>query len=384
MAMLEKRRAVDFSTKEMIELSGCKNETTFKNRLKKVCNRYGICIDDFKMNGNEATRSEAFYPAECAELVALLIRCDEENPAQRENASMKKANEKYINKYYRLLLEEVEKLPLPLKKVVYALPSHYVTKEIVLWSEEFVKRLTLFASIYMNEGGDDVGALMKELTRKIDKSTYILFFSKRYIDIISGGWDKKRKMKLQEENPKLFIGATKGNLDDPFDITTQSNIGLDNGIAKYIKYVMSRMSEIKEQIQYDSPKEVADIQSVRNDFYEQSIICYRNQNEEEISNAATRQHMRWKSMDERIVDEDILTKEALYKFYDSEIAFYEAEIFALNSKKTMLDAFGSDDLVELIHSEYVKTCREVHHSGVRESTEKYVGELLWYFLNNEK
>ena len=48
---------------------------------------------------------------------------------------------------------------------------------------------------------------MKELTRKIDKSTYILFFSKRYIDIISGAWDKKRKMKLQEENPKLFIGA---------------------------------------------------------------------------------------------------------------------------------------------------------------------------------
>ena len=44
---------------------------------------------------------------------------------------------------------------------------------------------------------------------------------------------------------------------------------------------MSRMSEIKEQIQYDSPKEVADIQSVRNDFYEQSIICYRNQNGEE-------------------------------------------------------------------------------------------------------
>ena len=35
-------------------------------------------------------------------------------------------------------------------------------------------------------------------------------------------------MKLQEENPKLFIGATKGDLDDPFDITTQSNIGLDN------------------------------------------------------------------------------------------------------------------------------------------------------------
>ena len=89
-------------------------------------------------------------------------------------------------------------------------------------------------------------------------------------------------------------------------------------------------------------------------------------------------------MDERIVDEDILTKEALYKFYDSEIAFYEAEIFALNNKKTMLDAFGSDDLVELINSEYVKTCREVQHSGVRESTEKYVGELLWYFLNNEK
>ncbi len=73
MAKQKKRREADFTTKEMADLSNCKSEQTFMNRLNSVCEHYGIDPMLFKMD-ETINSSENFFPAERGELLALLQR----------------------------------------------------------------------------------------------------------------------------------------------------------------------------------------------------------------------------------------------------------------------------------------------------------------------
>ena len=116
MAKQKKRREADFTTKEMADLSNCKSEQTFMNRLNSVCEHYGI--DPMLFNMDETINSsENFFPAECGELLALLVKYYKDNPAVNENKDLKGVTAQNICTFYKEMMEDIDKLPDEIKNI---------------------------------------------------------------------------------------------------------------------------------------------------------------------------------------------------------------------------------------------------------------------------
>ena len=65
------------------------------NRLNSACEHYGIDPMLFKMD-KEINSSENFFPAECGELLALLVKYYKDNPAVKADKELKGVTAKNI------------------------------------------------------------------------------------------------------------------------------------------------------------------------------------------------------------------------------------------------------------------------------------------------
>ena len=101
MAKQAKRRMVDYTTAEMVDLCGMKASSTFENKRDKVFERYGIDPSLFKMDPSVEMGGENFYPVVCAELLAILIRNWDKNPSSRKNANRDNVTVTQICDFYR-------------------------------------------------------------------------------------------------------------------------------------------------------------------------------------------------------------------------------------------------------------------------------------------
>lgn len=392
MAMLAKRRAVDFSTIEMAKLSKCDNDKTLNNCINRICERYNIDKGYFRLEGIASdSRKEVFYPAECAELLALLIRCEEKNPAKRKNSNKDRVTMTNIRDYYAMLLDETETLPEPFRRLIYCLPSHLVNQKIVLWSDVFVKKLALFSDVYVSEAGEDLGALLKYLSIRIDESTYTMFSTQRFKERIG---EYNRRHIYGSDYARMLdwinVGAAPIEVLNPFDMETASNIGLDVGIAKLIELIMEDIEDQKEDIQFQKPKEITDIEEHRKQYYEQYIgeLVRLNRNYE--NNAYCVQSIkdnaeRYKMYSERARDSEITCKEELKQHYLKEISEKELEIAGLKTRIMLLENVDEDDtLAKTIQEQFVEKCKKVDDSETLNVTNKFVGNLLWNFLHEKK
>lgn len=392
MAMRPKRRAVDFSTREMVALSNCDSDKTLDNIINRICQRYGINKRHFRLDGViEEGRKEVFYPAECAELVALLIRCEEKNPAKRKNANKEKVTATNIRDYYAALLEETEKLPEPFRQLVYCLPCHLVNQKIVIWSDMLVKKLALFADVYISEKGEDLGALLKELSIKMDESTYTLYSTQRMLEGI-GEYNWRHVYKSEEEllMEWLYLGAMPVKVLNPFDRETASNIGLDVAIAKVIELIMQDIEDEKSDIQYQKPEEISDISGYRLQYYQKYIgeLVKLNGNYNNYAfsvESAKKGAARHKMYSDRVVAGELGGKDELIQHYLDKIAFYQGEIQGLQTRIMLLKEIDEDDSwAKMIQEGYAKKCEELKSSETLGITDKFVGNLLWNFLYEKK
>ena len=182
MAKKKKRREADFTTEEMAYLSDCKSEQTFMNRLNSVCEHYGIDPMMFKMDEG-TNRSENFFPAECGDLLALLVKYYKDNPAVKADKDLKGVTSKSICTFYKEMMDDIDKLPDEIKNMVYAMPSHFTSNRIILWIERLVPIMTQFILSYVDEKGEDMGALLQRLCVDIDKANYDLFWNYKFINM---------------------------------------------------------------------------------------------------------------------------------------------------------------------------------------------------------
>ncbi len=392
MAMLAKRRAVDFSTIEMAKLSKCDNDKTLNNCINRICERYNIDKRYFRLDGIASdSRKEVFYPAECAELLALLIRCEEKNPAKRKNSNKDKVTMTNIRDYYAMLLDETEKLPAPFRKLVYCLPCHLVNQKIVLWSEMLVKKLALFSDVYVSEAGEDLGALLKYLAVRIDESTYTMFSTQRFKERIG---EHNRRCIYGSDYVRMLdwinVGAAPIEVLNPFDLETASNIGLDVGIAKVIELIMEEIEEQKENIQFQRPEEINDIGEHRMQYYEQYIGELVRLNRDYENNAYSVQAIKegcesYRMYSERVRDGELACKEELKQHYLREISEKRMEIEGLKTRIMLLENIDEEDtLAKTIQEQFVEKCKKLEGSETLNVTNKFVGSLLWNFLHEKK
>ncbi|MDD3417432.1 MAG: hypothetical protein PHY47_26150 [Lachnospiraceae bacterium] len=415
MSKMEKRRIVDFSRKEMKQLSGCNNSNTFDNKLKVICNKYNIPVENFKMDAGEISGGENFFPAECAELVALLIKCQEFNPTKRENSSIENVNAIDVKNYYQKILEKVEKLPEDLKDLVYLLPSHMVAMEVTVWIERMVTSLSMFTTNYMTEQREDVGALLKELNIKMDMANYHVFSNQRMIGLLTGMEEDEpksieevlySKYSSYEDACRDFMRAIQiENIEDDEELNNEEiikkinspNIGIDEGIGYLIKMLSQEIGDIRSELQYENCElsdytDTQKIQTRREEYYKEVIRPIAEQGQidkREIFQNYYKGATGWKNFAQRIEQKEFDSKKALIQLYEREISERQMDILNLNQRIEALKSDEGDrtfDFFNKINKKYVERYQQCEGEGniTRKLAEKFVGNTIWEFLNKKQ
>ena len=183
MAKKKKQRKVDFTKEEIMDMSQRGSVQDLDYRLKKMKSYYGLDTSGFKTD-SEGSGTESFFPAECGELLSLLCRNFDFNPAGRTKSAAKNVTATQVGDYYGRLCKEIDNLPLPFKSMVYGLPCHFASNGIGIWAERIVPILTKFITSYVEETQEDMGLLLKRLAIDIDRADYTLFVN-QYSLVIS-------------------------------------------------------------------------------------------------------------------------------------------------------------------------------------------------------
>lgn len=382
MAKQAKRRMVDYTTAEMVDLCGMKASSTFENKRDKVFERYGIDPSLFKMDPSVEMGGKNFYPVVCAELLAILIRNWDKNPSSRKNANRDNVTVTQICDFYRALLKDVDDLPKELRGLIYkCCQSHFTTKCLVIWAERVVNGLALFSETHMNQPEENIGKLCQALAINLDKMTYMEYMNNKLIEAVP--WIAQFG---------VFPNPFNMNIKQEPDINTQ-NIGLDVGLAEMIKAIASAMAGDKDDLQYESIKgETSNASLAREKYYKIVQSWYGTSEQEEYTtNTYSKGASGWKNWATRIESGEMDGKEAIVGFYEKQLAKAKLEVVALEQR---LEAIKNDnpsifpvtaDVLEDINNAYVEYFNDKYGKPVsyHRYADVYVGQMLWAFLTQD-
>lgn len=396
----EKRREADFTRKEMKKMVGAKSENAFTYSLEQTCNHYKLDRELFRMD-NETKRGESFFPAEIGELLALLVKAYKSNPAVKATSNGYSAQN--IKEYYDEILNDIEKLPKEIKDMVYSLPSHFTSHRISIWLERSLPILTDFVVGYMEEKGEDIGALLQRICVDIDKANYNVFVNQYWINLV-----KKSNEKIQEEQYGEMLDTLYGPKGTKRDLLQRTlmdqNISVDVELGKLIEYLMLNAEEFKTDIFLDGTDEVKELD--RETYYRRFLTQYCQSGDVNMKTETLSRYTKgakgWKTIEERIVAGEEYAPENICVNYEDEVAKLESEIKflsdqlvdmkeKLNRLKNMTDSEKNErdekakEMVDIINKLYVEKCQVVRKSNeeLLSGTDKYVGQVLWEFLNKK-
>ena len=406
MAKKSKRREADFSVEEMAEKSGCKTKMTFMNRLKEVCEFYEIDINSFKMDG-DTKGGESYFPAECGELLAILVKGYTCNPGMKKERVTHAVTISEIGEYYEFIMDDIEKLPVELRELVYSLPSYFTTRRIQIWLDRLTPILTKFIYSYLAERGDDIGALLQRICVDADKASYDMFWNYSFIEKAKElNWQYEKEQ--YEEMLLFLLGNDYEKVHELEESINHQNISIDYGIANLIKRLNKDTDRIKEKILDDqigreeSPREY---DMSRDDYYREIVGQYLNAGDLNMKMYTLEMYENgargWKTIEERILSPEGYMPEGVHMTYEEELSYRKKSIEMLEKKlkeeKLSLKQFeeASDEFkssrnekntlltVEEINDGYIKKCNMVSKTQdkLAQKTNEFAGQVLWNFLN---
>lgn len=342
--------------------------------------------------------SENFFPAECGELLALLVKYYKDNPAVKGDKELKGVTAQNIYTFYKEMMEDIDKLPEEIKNMVYVLPSHFTTNRISIWIKRLVPIMTQFILSYVDEQGEDIGALLQRLCVDIDKANYNLFWNYKFISIAR---------QANEEEAKKFERWMDFEYGDRDDIKTElerrineMNASIDVAIAELIKRLMLDVS--KERILDD--QNIYDNKIDRKEYYNY-LNAYTNSGDvnikKETLNRYTNGAKTWKIIEEKIIEDNYMPED-VHLTYESELQARKEYISELKKKLDFvekdLERFkncgddyikkynqDTEEFVKNINTEYLEKCERVRNGEKKltEWTDKYISQVIWEFLNKK-
>ena len=412
MAKKAKVRKEDFSHKEMEELTGLTRKA-FDDALQKICEMYGFDICDFKTVADEE-KSGYFFPPETAELIALLIRHLSEHPMTRANADTIKITANQLSDYYKALIEDIdERIPQVFKEIIYCRPSHLVAQRIANWTLPFVKQLTYFLVNLTTLQYEDVGAALRDFTRKLDEMNYCLF---------RGNYLKAKAYSANIETVEsLYPEYVQEASSESVSRLTIQNAALDSIIAEVLRLEIEKAKEIRshkfpglkkmldednwhrkfigeeiELIDKDGRvlfKEIEDPseEDLREAYYEYIVRNNDSMSQfaqaEYIINYCRERDSRWKSTDEAIRNKEfaepqeksIEERKTILK-RNIQIATKELEEYKqmLEELEQQTEEPEKSALLAEIQEEYSKHCTEVdrEYPELQNIVDRFVGQAL--------
>ena len=411
---MAKKRVVDFSLEEMLELTGLTRKQ-FRDALLRFCVMYGFRIVDFKVDETKE-KSDYFFPPEVAEPLALMLKHITYHPLYRKNAEPASITATELSEYYARLLKDVdENLSTYFNHAVYSLPGHLVAQEISDWAADFVRELTHFMYCLSTMERQDMGATMKMFTKELSKMNYYLYKgnysmtkiieSNRQISMELYGLpdDSEVDKKLQKQNLSIDIllaelirwemeGSHK--MRDMGFPSLKDILDYENERRKILgeKYTI-RDKEGKELF-VDIPEPTAEQQ--REAYYSfvlgQTIDEARYRNNKSCAKAMKKHKESWKPHDKQIeegtfegstVKEEyrMALKEEMKKLQDK-VNELQAELEALDGKERTPFAVETDEDLQERQSSYIDYCKGIdeNESRLYNIVNRFVGQALNEFL----
>lgn len=412
MAKKKKERHVDFSQDEMIKKSRMESRTKFTNTLKRICEMYDINPLNFKVDETKED-SGFFFTPECSELLALLIRHHADNPLARKNPDKSKITATAVGAYNDLMIEDIDTQVNDLfRKLIYTRPAHMVSQEIADWSEPLVRQLTYFLINITTLGNENVGAALREFTKKLDQMNYCLFRGNYAVQIASdanyGQFQDVDEVRLEinkllnKQNisiDKMIANMIKWFDVDARDIRDRGFPDLED-ILKEQNYIYKLMGMEKTLRNADGKELFKDIQKpsdeeLRAAYYSLMIEPCLDEglfrNNEFVMNNYRKKVESWKSTIDKILDGEFrepgeLPLEKKKEILKQNIQITKNELAAYEEELARLELLEKDEpkseFLEELQKAYIEYCRKAdkEYKGLYNIVDIFVGQALNDFI----
>lgn len=393
MAKQEKRRSVDFSKKEMTKLSACKSDAAFDYRMKKLAEHYGIDLSELKQD-SDVRKGECFYPAECGELIALLARCYPFNPVSKQGNASDNTSGRDICAYYTVLVQEIEALPEELRDMVHSLPSYFTAKKLTIWTDRISRILMNFVLSYVEHAQEDMGALLQRLSVDMDKADYMDFFNQYMLK--QAATSNRVAMEQDSVEIRELLKVMGLGIKEHEDMFTIQNASLDYEMAKLINFLLFEVSKHKNDMGFE------DDNRTREEYYKDVLRRYVDKHrldlDEEIMNRYVEGATGWNTVEDKIrngdrVHEMAMTTDKVIETIKRDIELMENQLVKMKGELSELQGLSEEEkairdkscfeMIDEINAAYIRKCeanREMQTS-IYDSSDKFVGRILWEFLN---
>ncbi|WP_018758474.1 FlxA-like family protein [Paenibacillus terrigena] len=409
-----KVRRIDYGRKEMMELSEINIPKTFTNYMDKFYELYGFEESDFRVGKSE--NADYYFPADFAELLALILRNSSKHPFSRVNHVKEKINASQIQEYNQLMCENIDnELPSVFRDLIYTMPSHLQSVMLGDLTSVLVERLTLFIVNITKLDHQGMGDTVDWLCRRLDEANYNLFRG-NYINEMA----QKSNEAYNNEHFKELIEKLHGPKDEQIDDLERRMVATNNSIDYTISLLIKRILQATDDLYYaDKGSEFLDLKNKelllmlgleavpadesnsggqhshlieRTLYYSHELSKVVNRGRVAMAESVLEKHrekmLTRKSIVEQIKDKSFrepgeLSVDEKKKILESRIKLMQDELARLEEEASEPQDDSVDSFMVEMQREYVAYCEKANQDSenLKPIVDHFVGQVLINFMN---
>ncbi|MEK4439078.1 hypothetical protein [Paenibacillus sp. FSL K6-2862] len=239
-----KVRRIDYGREEMRKISGDISKPTFDSYIKKFYDLYGFKDTDFRVGKSE--NADYYFPADFAELLALLLRNSSNHPFSRANHVKGNVTASQIQEYYQQICDSIEnELPSVFRDLIYTIPSHLQSVMLRDLTSVLVERLTLFIVNITKLDHQGMGDAVSWLCRELDRANFNLFRG-NYFNKLAHESNEAYSNDHHKELIEKLYGPKNEKVDDIDRRMAATNNSIDYTVSLLIKRILQDSDDLYE------------------------------------------------------------------------------------------------------------------------------------------
>lgn len=410
MARGKKVRRIDYGRKEMMELSDIQTAPTFKKYMEKFYALYGFEETDFRVGKSE--KADYYFPADFAELLALILRNSSRHPFSRANYDEKNVTASQIQEYNQLMCESIDnELPSVFRDLIYTMPSHIQSVKLGDLISVLVERLSLFIVNITKLEHQGIGDAVHWLCRELDMANYNLFRGNYFI---------KMAQESNEAYNNELIEELYGSKNEEVDDIERRMVATNNSIDYTISLLIKRILHATDDLYYaDKGSEFLDhINKELLLMLGLKAVPANESNSDGQESHLTERILYYKSMTPQLVNqgrvdmaesvlegyrEKILTRKSIVEqikdksfrepgemSVSEQKSFLESQIKEMQEALAKLEAEANEPQIDFadsfmaeMKSKYVEHCEKASQDSekLKPIVDHFVGQVLTNFMN---
>lgn len=407
-----KVRRIDYGREEMRKISGDISKPTFDSYIKKFYDLYGFKDTDFRVGKSE--NADYYFPADFAELLALLLRNSSKHPFSRANHVKGNVTASQIHEYNQQICDSIEnELPSVFRDLIYTMPSHLQSVMLSDLTSVLVERLTLFIVNITKLDHQGMGDAVRWLCRELDRANYNLFKGNYFIKLAHESNEAYSNENHKELIEKLY-GPKNEKVDDIDRRMAATNNSIDYTVSLLIKRILQDSDDLYEGEGAEFldlgnksllhllglevvPVDKSNLDGQESLLTERTLFYHKlskevNQGRVEIAESVLEGYkeklLTRKSIVEQIKDKSFresgnMSVEKKKEILESQIKLMQAELAKLEEEAREPQDDSVDSFMAETQREYVAYCEKANQDSkeLKPIVDHFVGQVLINFMN---